>query len=854
MAYKKRFLLAALTTVALLLSGCGASEQQASTSNVDSSSQGSSEVSSTSSSESGTQSSEGSESSSSGEKTVSSISVKANTVPTSFYVGDTFSVEGGVLQVNYSDNTRASVNMTLDMITNAPDMFVAHENYEVNVLYEGATTSYTINVLAQDVREEVSIEVSYDYNGSDWQVVTGPLTFVQGRSYHFDFGCYPTAAYDSINYKYYEVDGDNLVPLTDKPYEIGQYVYSVYIAEGDEGYKPVKVDCPYSIVASVIHNFVLNAENAPTLTSVASDDDGVVDGININIHNAKAAENGFATLVKNCDADVNPNENDNYIEIASPVKLTSEITVSFSGKNRYIYVFGAYELGNYYLVDTLTAAKQTTSRANGYCYFRFVCASLTSDKEVAISSISFSYEEDGLPLTMAAIAENSDLINSISNNPEEGAAYKREETYDAERSNKSIGLRSQEIYAHINFGFAISASELKNYTISFKYKPYNVNEYIYKEAGVDYDCDSVGIYMKPINGTTRLGDHKKLASVEKTGDWETFTLANEECTNGDNLAERFFISGSEQEITGVDIWLSTRVVGPESSFACVLIDDFRLIQLDTYPVECVLTDIQISGMTTQFNVGDTFVFDGVITAHYSDASTAVIALDNPGLTISSPDMSDDNIQVVEISFTDDGVTKTVSYKITVGDPKSKETQSIVSDTFDLANTTYRQINQSSMDSAKIANEHEMTYGNSTNSLKVSNLKSADASFFLKLPTKLDENVAQTKVKFFIKNLPATDGIYVQLLRELEVNAEGKAAKPSSTTEKTAKAYASNTKTPAFTATNAGNDWTMYEYTFDTSMITSGVGTIWFAIPSKSVQSSSSAFYIIDGIEVTSVIA
>ena len=96
-----------------------------------------------------------------GEKTISQIIVKDNTVPTSFLVGDTFSVEGGVLQIRYSDSTREEIAMTLAMIANAPDMSVPHEDYEVQVSYEGASTSYYINVAAGDTRQEVSIGVEY---------------------------------------------------------------------------------------------------------------------------------------------------------------------------------------------------------------------------------------------------------------------------------------------------------------------------------------------------------------------------------------------------------------------------------------------------------------------------------------------------------------------------------------------------------------------------------------------------------------------------------------------------------------------------------------------------------------------
>ena len=229
------------------------------------------------------QSSQGSEDSSSSdssveEKTVSQIIVKQGTsLPVSFVVGDTFSVEGGILQVRYSDSTREEIPMTLAMIENAPDMSVVHENYEVNVVYEGARTSYVINVVQGDTREEVSIGISYEYNNGAAVEITNfeeELVFTQGKSYAFHYGAYPSAAVDSLGRKYLTRAGEE---LEEKPTEIGEYTYKVYLAEGDEAYKPAVKTVNYKIIAPVIREFLLNNANAPTLTSVAGEATQTVD-------------------------------------------------------------------------------------------------------------------------------------------------------------------------------------------------------------------------------------------------------------------------------------------------------------------------------------------------------------------------------------------------------------------------------------------------------------------------------------------------------------------------------------------------------------------------------------------------
>lgn len=75
-----------------------------------------------------------------------------------------------------------------------------------------------------------------------------------------------------------------------------------------------------------------------------------------------------------------------------------------------------------------------------------------------------------------------------------------------------------------------------------------------------------------------------------------------------------------------------------------------------------LSSIAVSGQTTNFTQGDTFVFDGTVTATYTDGSTADVT---SSATCSGYDLSNTGTQTVTVSYTENGVTKTTSYTITV---------------------------------------------------------------------------------------------------------------------------------------------------------------------------------------------
>lgn len=76
----------------------------------------------------------------------------------------------------------------------------------------------------------------------------------------------------------------------------------------------------------------------------------------------------------------------------------------------------------------------------------------------------------------------------------------------------------------------------------------------------------------------------------------------------------------------------------------------------------VLTSITLSGQTTSLARDSAFSFGGTVTAHYDDSSTADVTADT---TFSGYNMSTKGTYTVTASYTENGVTKTATYSLTV---------------------------------------------------------------------------------------------------------------------------------------------------------------------------------------------
>lgn len=79
------------------------------------------------------------------------------------------------------------------------------------------------------------------------------------------------------------------------------------------------------------------------------------------------------------------------------------------------------------------------------------------------------------------------------------------------------------------------------------------------------------------------------------------------------------------------------------------------------PEVVTLSSISVTGQTTEFYVGDSFEFDGTVTAYYSDLTSKSVS----PTSVSSPDMSTEGTKEIIISYTEDDITKTANYNIEV---------------------------------------------------------------------------------------------------------------------------------------------------------------------------------------------
>ena len=85
----------------------------------------------------------------------------------------------------------------------------------------------------------------------------------------------------------------------------------------------------------------------------------------------------------------------------------------------------------------------------------------------------------------------------------------------------------------------------------------------------------------------------------------------------------------------------------------------------TEVVPATLSSISVSNQKTSFTVGNSFSFDGTVTAHYSDDSTADVTA---YASFTGYNLSSTGDQTVTVSYTEGNITKTTTYSITVSEP------------------------------------------------------------------------------------------------------------------------------------------------------------------------------------------
>ena len=180
-----------------------------------------------------------------------------------------------------------------------------------------------------------------------------------------------------------------------------------------------------------------------------------------------------------------------------------------------------------------------------------------------------------------------------------------------------------------------------------------------------YECAKYGTGSAEGSMTTR--------AITLTGDAQmTFEAAG--WASGTNTltvtANGATLSGDTSITLTASTWKSYTVdiTGATGSFTLTFtgkrgfIDDIKVTSEDAVPpTEATLVSIAVSGQTTTFNVGDTFTFDGTVTATYSDGSTKTVTPTN----VTTPDMTTAGTKTVTVTYTEGDASAVFTYDITV---------------------------------------------------------------------------------------------------------------------------------------------------------------------------------------------
>ncbi len=188
--------------------------------------------------------------------------------------------------------------------------------------------------------------------------------------------------------------------------------------------------------------------------------------------------------------------------------------------------------------------------------------------------------------------------------------------------------------------------------------PYTVAQAI---AAIDASTGTSGVYVKGIVSTAAT-------SLNSNGSLTYFISDDGTTTTEFEIYKGFGIDGAEfTDATDIKVGDKVVVYGDITYYSYGDIYEFSsgstLISQSTR----TLSSIALSGdYTTTFHQGDAFSHDGmVVTATYDDATTADVT---ESAEFSGYDMSTIGEQTVTVSYTENEVTKTTSYTITISAP------------------------------------------------------------------------------------------------------------------------------------------------------------------------------------------
>lgn len=170
-----------------------------------------------------------------------------------------------------------------------------------------------------------------------------------------------------------------------------------------------------------------------------------------------------------------------------------------------------------------------------------------------------------------------------------------------------------------------------------------------------------------LQSITLSGTHKTSFRVGDTFSYEGLVVTANYSNGTSHEVTTYTVSTPDLSTTGNK---DVTVTYTEDEITKTAVYQIAVVPAET-PV--VLESITLSGTyPTEFEVGDEFSYAGlVVTAHYDGKDDAVVT----EYIVSTPDMSTAGTKEITVSYTEDGVTKTATYQITVTNPGGDDSSS-----------------------------------------------------------------------------------------------------------------------------------------------------------------------------------
>ena len=124
----------------------------------------------------------------------------------------------------------------------------------------------------------------------------------------------------------------------------------------------------------------------------------------------------------------------------------------------------------------------------------------------------------------------------------------------------------------------------------------------------------------------------------------------------------FYDDESDEDVTSQVTWSPSTLTASTTSVTASYEGESDSINITV--VTPTLTSISTTGQTTSYSTGDTFSYDGTCTATYNNGSQKTVT---PTVDSSGVNMSAAGTYTVSLSYSENNVTKTTSYSITVSD-------------------------------------------------------------------------------------------------------------------------------------------------------------------------------------------